>query len=401
MKKNKRVGWLALGATVLSLVALTSEAQVGIGTTLPQAKLHVHGGGLQVNTVNLNPDVNPFYDVNNPEPVESRLRWYDNKCAFRVITERVGNGGFDLANIGLFSFASGFETLASGNSSTAFGMRSVASGNYSVAGGYNSTSSGLRSIAQGHMCTASGISGVAIGSYCTAGAEGAVAIGNSCSATADKSLAMGYSSAADGIGSVALGSGAVASGGNSVAIGNGSTNGKIGSFVFGYGVTTIKSNLSNQMTMAFTGGYRLYTDDMATIGVLLPSNGNAWQVFSDVNKKENFAPVNGEDFLQKISKMNPTSWNYKGQDPKQLRHYGPMAQDFYAAFGKDAYGVIGTDTTINQADFDGVNLIAIQALIRKMDQINSDLREEIASLKAQIAIRDRPSKGRRVLVSKR
>lgn len=401
MKKITKAGRIAWGAVALSLVAFAANAQVGIGTTLPQAKLHVHGGGLQANTVNLNPDVNPFYDVNNPEPVESRLRWYDNKCAFRVITERVGNGGFDLANIGFFSFASGFETFASGSSSTAFGMRSVASGNYSVAGGYNSTSSGLRSIAQGNMCTASGISAVAMGSNCTAGGEGAVAIGNSCSATADKSLAMGYSSAADGIGSVALGVGATADAGKSVAIGNGSTNSKIGSFVLGYGNTLIKSNLNYQMTMAFTGGYRLYTDDMATIGVLLPSNGNAWQVFSDVNKKENFAPVNGEEFLKKISKMNLTSWNYKGQDPKQLRHYGPMAQDFYAAFGKDQYGTVGTDTTINQADFDGVNLIAIQALVRKMDQMNSDLRAEIASLKAEMAIREKPSKRKRILISKK
>lgn len=151
MKNLKNAGRIALGAMALSLITHFSEAQVGIGTQTPQAKLHVHGGDLQVNTVNLNPDVNPFYDSSNPEPVESRLRWYDNKCAFRVITERVGNGGFDLANIGFFSFASGFETFASGSSSTAFGMRSVASGNYSVASGYNSTSSGLRSIAQGNI----------------------------------------------------------------------------------------------------------------------------------------------------------------------------------------------------------------------------------------------------------
>lgn len=155
--------------------------------------------------------------------------------------------------------------------------------------------------------------------------------------------------------------------------------------------------------MAFTGGYRLYTDDMATIGVLLPANGNAWQVTSDVNKKENFAPVNGEDFLQKISKMNLTSWNYKGQDPKTLRHYGPMAQDFYKAFGQDAYGTIGSDTTINQADFDGINLIAIQALARKMEQMNSDLLAEIAAIKAQLA--DAQSalrrKNKRGLVSRR
>jgi hypothetical protein len=42
-----------------------------------------------------------------------------------------------------------------------------------------------------------------------------------------------------------------------------------------------------------------------------------------------------------------------------------MAQDFYQAFGKDDLGEIGCDTMINQQDFLGVNLIAIQALEKK------------------------------------
>lgn len=155
--------------------------------------------------------------------------------------------------------------------------------------------------------------------------------------------------------------------------------------------------------MGFNGGYKFYTTSANTIGVSLAPGGNAWAVISDVNKKENFAPVNGEDFLQKISRMNLTSWNYKGQDAKAFRHYGPMAQDFYKAFGQDAYGTIGTDTTINQADFDGVNLIAIQALIRKMDQINSDLLSELATIKEQLAeARSVPARKRkRMLVTQR
>ncbi|WP_019941915.1 tail fiber domain-containing protein [Dyadobacter beijingensis] len=391
MKKLQKAGRMAWGVMALSLVGYAAQAQVGIGTETPQAKLHVHGGGLQVNTANLNPDVNPFYDDSNPEPVESRLRWYDNKCAFRVITERVGNGGFDIANIGMFSFASGFETFASGNSSTALGLRSVASGNYSFAAGFNSTSSGLRSIAQGNACTASGISAVALGSFCTAGAEGAVAIGNLCSATADKSIAIGNFSTADGTGSIAMGQ----------QVG---TNGKSGSFVFGdYTNISTKNDANNQMMMRFTGGYKLYANDNANIGVELKHNQNSWSVLSDVRRKENFAPVNGEDFLNKINAMNLTSWNYKGQDPKQFRHYGPMAQDFYKAFGQDAYGTVGSDTTINQADFDGVNLIAIQALIRRMEQMNSDLLAELASIKAQLAEAQsgQARKKRKMLVSRR
>ena len=63
--------------------------------------------------------------------------------------------------------------------------------------------------------------------------------------------------------------------------------------------------------------------------------------------------------------MPLTTWNYIGQDAKTLRHYGPMAQDFYNAFGHDEFGEIGCDTFINLQDFLGVNLIVIQVLEKR------------------------------------
>ena len=53
------------------------------------------------------------------------------------------------------------------------------------------------------------------------------------------------------------------------------------------------------------------------------------------------------------------TWNLKSQDPA-IRHIGPMAQDFYAAFnvGED-------DKHINSVDADGVALAAIQGLNRE------------------------------------
>ncbi|GGM74576.1 hypothetical protein GCM10010967_02540 [Dyadobacter beijingensis] len=84
--------------------------------------------------------------------------------------------------------------------------------------------------------------------------------------------------------------------------------------------------------------------------------------------------------------MRLGSWNYKGQNMKQNRHYGPMAQDFFTAFGHDELGVIGEDKSINQADFDGVNLIAIQALIKEVEALkaeNKGLKLAETSLKAE------------------
>ena len=112
---------------------------------------------------------------------------------------------------------------------------------------------------------------------------------------------------------------------------------------------------------------------------------------SDKTKKENFQPVDGEEVLKKIGGFGLTSWNYIGQDSKQFRHYGPMAQDFFAAFGNDGIGTIGTPTTINSGDMAGILMIAVQALEkqnREMKAENSDLKARLERLER--LIQDRP-----------
>jgi hypothetical protein len=348
MKRIKKAGRLALSVFALSLVAYVSRAQVGIGTELPQAKLHVHDGSALFTYDKPDPAENPFYDASAPEPIQYRAKWFHDKGAFRVLNEEIINQGFDISKIGKFSFASGFEVEAQGVAALAAGMRTSASGIASTAIGYNTVASGIQSFASGAFAQATG----------------------------DRSVALGTSV---------------------------STNNMSGSFVFGDYSGSTQNDANNQMMMRFTGGYKLYSNANSSVGVLLTPNSNSWSSISDVNKKENFAPVNGDDFLNKIASMKLTSWNYKGQDAKAFRHYGPMAQDFYKAFGHDEYGTIGTDTTINQADFDGVNLIAIQALVRRMEKMNSDLLLEIAAIKAQLAAVQRvpDSRKSRVLISKK
>jgi hypothetical protein len=90
---------------------------------------------------------------------------------------------------------------------------------------------------------------------------------------------------------------------------------------------------------------------------------------SDKTKKENFEPVDGEAVLGKIRGFELTSWNFIGHDPKEFRHYGPMAQDFFAAFGYDAVGQIGTETTINSGDLAGILMIAVQALEKRTAEL--------------------------------
>ena len=90
---------------------------------------------------------------------------------------------------------------------------------------------------------------------------------------------------------------------------------------------------------------------------------------SDKTKKENFQPVDGEAVLGKIRGFELSSWNFIGHDPKEFRHYGPMAQDFFSAFGHDGVGQIGTETTINSGDMAGILMIAVQALEKRTAEL--------------------------------
>jgi hypothetical protein len=110
----------------------------------------------------------------------------------------------------------------------------------------------------------------------------------------------------------------------------------------------------------------------------------AFTASSDRNLKEKFEPVDGREVLRKISGMELTSWNFIGHDPAKFRHYGPMAQDFYAAFGRDAVGAIGTPTTINSGDMAGILMIAIKAL----NEENTALKKRLTDLEAKDAERE-------------
>src|SRR5262249_16408669 len=92
---------------------------------------------------------------------------------------------------------------------------------------------------------------------------------------------------------------------------------------------------------------------------------------SDQTQKEHFQPVDGEAVLTKLRTLPLTSWNYIGHDPAQFRHYGPMAQDFFAAFGHDGLGTIGTPTTLNSGDVAGILMSAVQALEHRTAELQA------------------------------
>ena len=61
-----------------------------------------------------------------------------------------------------------------------------------------------------------------------------------------------------------------------------------------------------------------------------------------------------------------------------------MAQDFFAAFGHDGVGQIGTETTINSGDMAGILMIAVQALEKRTAELKV-LASKVEELEAKQA----------------
>jgi hypothetical protein len=142
-----------------------------------------------------------------------------------------------------------------------------------------------------------------------------------------------------------------------------------------FGTTSSPSFPANSFIATSTGAYL--------------STGGAWTNSSDRNLKENLVPVDGRDVLARLAGVPITTWNYKAQDP-DVRHMGPMAQDFSAAFG------LGEDDRhIASLDASGVALASIQALhaenqaqaarLDALEEENAGLRQQLDSLEARLS----------------
>ncbi|MDP9000789.1 MAG: tail fiber domain-containing protein [Myxococcota bacterium] len=83
---------------------------------------------------------------------------------------------------------------------------------------------------------------------------------------------------------------------------------------------------------------------------------------SDRNLKRDIEAVNEQAVLESVARMPISTWSYKSDDPS-VRHLGPMAQDFHAAFGLGS-----TDRAYDPIDAHGVELAAIKALYERVQK---------------------------------
>lgn len=131
--------------------------------------------------------------------------------------------------------------------------------------------------------------------------------------------------------------------------------------------------LNNATQLRFSG------DGASTAQMALDLTGNltiqgTLTESSDRNVKEGFKPVEPAEVLKRLAGLDISTWSFIADD-ESVRHLGPMAQDFYAAFG------LGADNThIAPLDTSGVALAAIKGLAQALEEKD----QKIESLESRI-----------------
>jgi len=298
---------------------------------------------------------------------------------FAGFTNGVIGGGFGNVITNHFATVSGgYYNTASGESAT-------------VGGGYDNTASGYRgTVGGGGGNTASGNDAVVTGGVNnTADGLGATVAGG------QLNVAVQFAAIGGGEYNIASGDYATVPGGNSAVATNN------GAFVWNGidGVVTASTN-NNSFTVRAPGGVRFITTTATTgleirplgggvNGAALAPGGTAWVTLSDSNAKTAVVAVDPRAVLAKVDQLPVTELEYK-HDPHR-RYFGPMAQDFHAAFGLG-----NDDKTINTLDADGVLFLSVKGLVEELkerDKTIEELKTKSAAFESELrTIREQLSK---------
>jgi len=254
------------------------------------------------------------------------------------------------------SFVAGAENTASGQwSSVSGGRQNAASGqSSSVSGGYQNVASGLyASVSAGQANAAGGIVSSITGgdNNTTAGNYDSIS-GGRCNYTGTGTPPACSSATAFGADAASI-SGGRANRVSAIAawVGGGKDNWAAG----------FASSVSGGANNSPTGGWASIAggSGLTALGDATFVAGDSWlntvNIYSDRNAKEAFTAIAASDVLNKVVALPIGEWQYKTQPG--VRHVGPMAQDFRAAFqvGQNERGIATVDA-------DGVALAAIQGL---------------------------------------
>jgi hypothetical protein len=312
------------------------------------------------------------------------------------------SGNFGTVSGGAQNTASGaYATVGGGANNTASNMWATVGGGYyntasgteaTVGGGnYNTASTSFATVSGGALNTASDLAATVGGGYGnTASNEWATVGGGYYNTASGIEATVGggqYNTAANNYATVPGGAINVAGGEYSFAAGYNADAANNGAFVWSDGTGTATSSSANNQFVARASGGFIFYSSTGSAGVSLAAGGGSWSSLSDRNAKDHLTPVNSQTVLAQVAALALTTWSYKTEPG--VRHVGPMAQDFYHAFG-----VGEDDKHITEVDEGGVALAAIQGLdqklkekdgeIQHLKQQNDSLAERLNELEAMV-----------------
>ncbi|HEY0375784.1 MAG TPA: tail fiber domain-containing protein [Pyrinomonadaceae bacterium] len=290
-----------------------------------------------------------------------RTSWDSYKGAFR---SGYADAEWDDANVGFFSWAGGSNSTAIGLYALAFGDTNSAESTSSIVFGSGNQVKGAAGFSAGAGNRVCDTYGVAFGNKAQSGGP---LINGKCDPDSFNlrglaAVAIGYNVTADQDHTTAMGKFA-------------SNNGFSGTFVWSDGsatasADTFRNTANNEFAARATGGFRFRTNLTGTTGCNLPAGSGVFNCTSSRTTKENFLVVNGRDVLSRLRAIPVSTWNYISEGDN-VRHMGPMAEDFYQQFR------LGTgNTSIGVQDLAGVSIAAIKAL----DERTNDLQKKTAEV---------------------
>jgi flagellin-like hook-associated protein FlgL len=297
-----------------------------------------------------------------------RTSWHTYKGAFR---SGYADNEWDDANTGFFSWAGGSNSTASGLYAFAFGDTNFAESTSSIVFGSGNQVKGAAGFSAGAGNRVCDTYGVAFGNKAQSGGP---LINGKCDPDSFNlrglaAVAIGYNVTADQDHTTAMGKFA-------------SNNGFSGTFIWSDGsatasADTFRNTANNEFAVRATGGVRFRTNITGTTGCNLPAGSGVFNCTSSRYTKENFLAVKGEDILTSLRAIPVSTWNYISEG-RQVRHMGPMAEDFYQAFA------LGTgNTSIGVQDLAGVSLAAVKALDERTAQLQQKI-AEVEQLRSQL-----------------
>ena len=170
---------------------------------------------------------------------------------------------------------------------------------------------------------------------------------------------------------VAGGEGNSATAANAFAAGTNASADHEGAFIWSDTSSGGLSSLNeNEFAVSAAGGVFFFSNSGATTGVELASGSGSWSSASSRALKSNVDRVQTGDVLDRVLDLDISTWNYDAED-EDVRHMGPMAEDFAAAFG------LGDDEAkISTVDADGVAFAAIQGLAAALDDADETIERQ-------------------------